>query len=397
MRTWASKTQTISVFPDIASNPDDLTTRLKTEALRLGFDQIGVAPAVAPPGYPHYLDWLRQGHAAGMAYLERQAAARSHPENLLEGVRSVIVAGFVYGRQTESEVGPTQGKVARYARGSDYHTLLWQRLEQLLAWLQTERPGTTGRALADTAPLLERDFARLAGLGWIGKNTMLIDRRVGSYTVLGALLTDAELQPDEPFTTDHCGTCTRCLDACPTGAFVGPYQLDSRRCVSFWNIEHRGPIAADFADQLHGWVFGCDICQEVCPWNRKAPAGREPELEPRSEWINPDLIEWLSMDDVTLTRRLKGTALLRAKRSGLLRNAALILGEREVVAAVHALIARLQDSDPTVRAACAWALGRIATVEAITALRAAQSDLDSAVRDAIDHALRHALAPQETR
>src|SRR5262249_47005503 len=156
------------------------------------------------------------------------------------------------------------------------------------SWLQTERPGTTGRAVSDTAPLLERDFARLAGIGWIGKNTMLIDRSLGSYTVLGALVTDAELQPDLPFEADHCGTCTRCLDACPTNAFAGPYELDARRCISYWNIEHRGPIDDAFADQLHNWVFGCDICQEVCPWNRKAPDGREPELVPSSDRVNPD-------------------------------------------------------------------------------------------------------------
>ena len=176
--------------------------------------------------------------------------------------------------------------------------------------------------MADTAPLLERDFARLAGLGWIGKNTMLIDRRLGSFTLLGALLVDIELASDEPHRGGHCGTCTRCLDACPTDAFAGPYQLDARRCISYWTIEHRGPIADEFADQLDGWVFGCDVCQDVCPWNRKAPAGREPDLEPRPEWTDPDLIEWLGCDPAAFARSLKGTALSRAKRSGLLRNAA---------------------------------------------------------------------------
>jgi epoxyqueuosine reductase len=390
MKTWASKTRSPSACPESTSSAGDLTDRLKAEARRLGFDQVGVAAAVAPPGYPHFLEWLRKGHAAGMAYLERQAQARSHPDNLLEGVRSVIVAGFVYGSREETAAGPTQGKVARYARGGDYHTLLWRRLEALLAWLEAERPGTKGRAVADTAPLLERDFARLAGMGWIGKNTMLIDRSLGSYTVLGALLTDAELRPDAPFEADHCGTCTRCLDACPTSAFVGPYELDARRCISYWNIEHRGPIPDAAAGQLHGWVFGCDVCQEVCPWNRKAPAGHEPDLEEKPQWTNPDLVEWLSADDRALSSWLKGTALARAKRSGLLRNAALILGERGVVAAVPALAARLCDRDSTVRAACALALGKIATAESVQALHAARNDPDAIVRDAVERALLEA-------
>jgi epoxyqueuosine reductase len=364
-----------------------LAARLKAEALRLGFDQVGVAPAVAPPGYPRYLEWLSKGHAAGMAYLERQAAARAHPGQLLEGVRSVVMASFVYGKRSPEPADRSSAKVARYARGADYHKVLWRRLEALLAWLKAERPGTRGRVVADTAPLLERDFAGLAGLGWIGKNTMLIHPRLGSYTLFGALLTDLDLTPDPPFEANHCGTCTRCLDACPTGAFVGPNELDARRCISFWNIEHRGPIPEEYADKLDGWVFGCDICQEVCPWNRKAPDAREPALEPRPEWVEPDLVAWLAADDAVLCKLMRGTALSRAKRSGLLRNAALILGERGAVSAVGALIRRLSDPDPVVRGAAAWALGRIGNPEAVRGLEDARSDADPAVRSAIERAL----------
>jgi epoxyqueuosine reductase len=372
---------------DPSAHASDLTDRLKAEGLRLGFDQIGVAPAVAPPGYPHYLEWLAKGRAAGMAYLERQAAARAHPEALMEGARSVVVGSFVYGARGTAGGGPSQGKVARYARGADYHQVLWRRLESLLAWLQVELPGTRGRAVADTAPLLERDFARLAGLGWIGKNTMLIHPRLGSYTVFGALLTDADLRPDQPFEANHCGTCTRCLDACPTDAFAGPYELDSRGCISYWTIEHKGPIPEPYTRALDGWVFGCDICQEVCPWNRKAPDGQEPALAPRPEWSQPDLIGWLLADDADLRKRLKGTALSRAKRSGLLRNAALILGERAERKAVPALVARLRDADPVVRGAAAWALGRIATPQAAEALQRARGDADPDVRAVIERAL----------
>jgi epoxyqueuosine reductase len=375
----------------------ELTLALKAEALRLGFDRVGVAPAVAPPGYDRYLDWLKSGNAAGMDYLERHREARSHPDRLLDGVRSVVMASVVYGQRAASPELPRQGKVARYARGLDYHRVLWDKLGALLAWLQGRCPGVRGRAVVDTAPLLERDFSRLAGLGWIGKNTMLIDRRLGSFTFLGALLVDLDLVPDTPFAADHCGTCTRCLEACPTDAFAGPYELDARRCISYWTIEHRGPIPGEFADRLDGWVFGCDVCQDVCPWNRKAPDGRMPEFDGRPEWTNPDLVAWLSRPRQECTDALKGTALARAKRVGLLRNAALALGSRRVVEAVPALRSRLSDveEDPVVRSAAAWALGRIGTERAKEALLRSLDTADPTVRQAIAAALEATLC--ETR
>lgn len=342
----------------------ELTRELKAEAVRLGFDRVGIAPAVGAPNYWRYQAWLEAGHAAGMAYLEGRAALREHPGKLLEGVRSVVMVSLVYGRPVSSTPGPTEAKVARYAQGADYHEVLWRKLGALLDWLRARRPEVQGRALADTAPLLERDFARLAGLGWIGKNSMLIDRKLGSFTVLGSLLVDVDLEADEPHAPSHCGTCTRCLDACPTDAFAAPYQLDARRCISYWTIEHRGPIDESFADRLDGWVFGCDVCQDVCPWNRKAPPGRSPELEPMPGLTTPDLIDWLDRDPAEFSRVLKPTALARAKRAGLLRNAALILGTRQSVEAIPALGRRLADADPTVRDAAAWALRRIGTREA---------------------------------
>lgn len=367
--------------------PDELTDRLKAEARRLGFDLVGVAPAVVPPGYGRYLEWLEEGRAAGMEYLHKRAEARGHPGHVLEGARSVVVVGMIYGHREVEEPGPTQGKVARYARGSDYHEVLWRRLGTLLDWLKAERPGIVGRAVCDTAPLLERDFARLAGLGWIGKNTCLIDRKAGSFTVLGSVLVDAELAYDAPREVNHCGTCTRCLDACPTDAFDGPYRLDARRCISYWTIEHKGAIPDQVAATLGDWAFGCDICQDVCPWNRKAPAGREPELEARPEWTNPDLIGWLDRDPAEFARALKGTALARSKRSGLVRNAALVLGGRGVSEAVPSLIGRLGDADPVVRGASAWALGRIGSASAVPALMAAREDPDPIARAAIGRAL----------
>ncbi len=238
--------------------------------------------------------------------MQRHAEIRRHPDALLQGVRSVVMVSLVYGEPVQEPTGPERGKVARYARGSDYHRVLWDKLEELLAWLRQDRPEVQGRVVADTAPLMERDFARLAGLGWIGKNTMLINRSLGSFTFLGGLLVDCELVPDKPHLADHCGTCTRCLDACPTDAFVSAYQLDARRCISYWTIEHKGPIAEEYADQLDGWVFGCDVCQDVCPWNRKAPTGRLEQLQARPEWSNPDLIAWLDRDEICLANGAQG-------------------------------------------------------------------------------------------
>jgi epoxyqueuosine reductase len=301
------------------------------------------------------------------------------------------MVSLVYG-SAEPEKIPTssiQGKVARYARGGDYHTLLWRKLEELLGLMRALSPGINGRAVADTAPLLERDFARLAGLGWIGKNTMLIDRKLGSFTFLGALLVDAELEYDAPHDADHCGSCTLCLDLCPTQAFTGPYQLDAARCISYWTIEHRGMLSDQSASELGGWVFGCDVCQDVCPWNRKAPEGRHAELGARPEWTEPNLLEWLSRDKTEWKALLKGTALKRAKRSGLVRNAALVLGGRRLPEAAEALEGRLDDpeEEPVVRASAAWALGQIATEPAQEALLRHCDDHEPVVKDAVSRAL----------
>jgi epoxyqueuosine reductase len=249
--------------------------------------------------------------------------------------------------------------VARYARGADYHDVLRERLKRLLAWLQAERPGCRGRAVVDTAPLLERDYARRAGLGWFGKNTMLLNRRQGSYFFLGALLSDVELTPDAAHETSHCGTCTACLDACPTDAFPAPGVLDARRCVSYLTIELRGSVPEELREGLGDWVFGCDVCQEVCPWNRKAPPGAEPALAPRPDLEALDPEEVLGLTEDEFRRRFAGTALTRPRRAGLLRNAALVLGNTGGPEALPALRRALADPEPLVREAAAWAVGRI--------------------------------------
>jgi epoxyqueuosine reductase len=374
-----------------------LSARLKAEAIRLGFDDVGVAPAVSPPGYPDFVRWLAAGRQADMGYMERHAEARAHPNSILDGARSVVVASVVYadGKPPATHAGPTQGKIARYARGADYHGVLRFKLESLLGWLRAECPGASGRAVVDTAPLLERDFARLAGLGWIGKNTMLISRRLGSFTFLGALVVDIELGYDKPHEANHCGTCTRCLDACPTEAFVGPYQLDSRRCISYWTIEHRGMMPEEPASHLEGWVFGCDICQDVCPWNRKAPAGRVAEFEIKAEWAEPDLFHWLARDAKEWTTILRDSALKRSRRSGLVRNAALLLGSARVAEAVAPLAALLDDpgEQSVVRASAAWALGQIGGAIAAAILDRYRQDPDGLVKSAVMRALERAALP----
>jgi epoxyqueuosine reductase len=211
----------------------------------------------------------------------------------------------------------------------------------------------------DSAPLLERDFARRAGLGWFGKNTMLLNKRLGSYFFIGALLLDLQLEPDPAHDTSHCGTCSACLDACPTQAFTAPGRLDARRCISYLTIELRGPIPEELREPMGDWLFGCDICQEVCPWNRKAPAGNEPAFQPRPDLESVDPVELLSLTEQEFRRRFRGTALMRTKRRGLLRNAAIVLGNQGDAAALPALQNVLGDPEPLVREAAEWAIRRI--------------------------------------
>jgi epoxyqueuosine reductase len=338
-----------------------LEPRLKRQAHALGFDLVGVAPAGPADGFDRLRDWLARGYAGDMDYMHRHGDARRHPESVLPEVRSVVMAGMNYKPAEGPEPSPLgpRGKVARYARGADYHDVLRGRLNRMLAWLQAERPGCRGRGVVDTAPLLERDFARRAGLGWFGKNTMLLNKRLGSYFFLGALLVDVELQPDEPFSANHCGTCTACLDACPTAAFVGPGVLDARRCISYLTIELKGLVARELRGGVGDWAFGCDVCQEVCPWNRKAPAATDAELRARPELESLDPVELLGLTEEEFRRRFRGTALFRTKRRGLLRNAALVLGNAGDARALPALRRATGDAEPVVREAAAWAIAEI--------------------------------------
>ena len=334
-----------------------LIAALRMEAVRLGFSRVGIAPAVPPPHHEAFQGWLAAGRAGVMQeWLARHEPLRRDPANLLPDARSVIVLATNYPADPPAAAAPGRGRVARYARGDDYHDLLRARANALAAWLEARVPGCRTRGVVDSAPLAERDYGLLAGLGWIGKNTMLIDPRQGSYFFLTVILTDLDLPVDVPLEVDHCGTCTACLDACPTAAFVEPRVLDASRCISTLTIEDRGPVPPSLRAGLGDWVFGCDVCQEVCPWNRHAPGSTEPAFQPRGGEPALDLAELLQLTEVAFRRRFKGSPLLRAKRHGLARAAAIALGNRPDPTAFPALVAALADAEPVVREAAAWAL-----------------------------------------
>ncbi|MEO2015788.1 MAG: tRNA epoxyqueuosine(34) reductase QueG [Fuerstiella sp.] len=338
----------------------EVTESLKHNASRLGFQHLGIAPAVSPPGYHPLLEWIANGHAADMDWIARRKDAYRHPDGVLPNTRSVIVAAMNYHNQSPQ---PETARIARYAWGSeDYHTLLRRRLKELAMLLQTTWPAERTRVVVDTAPLLERDFARLAGIGWIGKNTMLISRNIGSWFFLGAILTTAELTYDQPFEGDYCGTCTKCLQACPTDAFPEPGVLDANRCISYLTIERRDKSIADgLKSGMGDWLFGCDICQEVCPWNRFAPNNSDAAFQPREDLIAPDLLQLLSMDDDVFQRQFSGTPLERTGRDVIVRNAAIVAGNQRCAEAIPQLTRLLDDASDLVREASGWAIEQIST------------------------------------
>jgi epoxyqueuosine reductase len=334
-----------------------LREAIKARALELGFDRVAIGPA-GPPEHGEAFDrWLAAGYAGQMSYLARGRDARLDPSRLLPGCRSVIAVALQYAPAGDDGDDGDARPVARYARGRDYHTVMRPRLHRLRDFV-TEAAGrcVRSRASLDTSAVLERDLAASAGLGWIGKNANLIVPSLGSYFFIGLVLTTAVLDADERV-PDRCGTCTACLDACPTRAFAAPYVLDARRCISYLTIEHRGPIDEELRGHLDGWVFGCDVCQDVCPWNRKAPASREPAFAAPSAIA--DVASVLGLDADAFRERFRGTAIRRAGRPGLLRNAALVLGSTGRASAETPLRAAAADQDPVVRDAAQWALARL--------------------------------------
>jgi epoxyqueuosine reductase len=336
-----------------------LTAAVKAHARDLGFDRVAIGPATSPPHGAAFERWLDAGYAGTMDYLARGRQPRLDPRRLLPDARSVVAVALNYAPPREDE---SWRPVASYARGRDYHDIMRPRLQRLGEGLR-ELAGTDvrWRACVDTSAVLERDLAAAAGLGWIGKNTNLLHPDLGSFFFIGILFTTAVLEADGPL-PDRCGTCTACLDACPTRAFVAPYVLDARRCISYLTIEHRGRIDEALRAGLGEWVFGCDVCQTVCPWNRKAPATTETALAPDAPL---DLLEeLLALDEPAFRARFRASAVSRAKRQGLQRNVAIALGNRGDPGALPALTRARDDADPVVREAAGWAIERIRAAEA---------------------------------
>ena len=312
---------------------------------------------------------------------------------MLEGVRSLVVLAMPYAAAASGGSERGRGRIARYAwTGDDYHDVIHPKLKRLGRVITEAMPTAKFRGVVDTAPLLEREIANLAGLGWQGKNTLLLNQRFGSYFFLACLLTDVELPVSKPQQSAHCGTCTACLDACPTKAFPAPGVLDATRCISYLTIEHPGPIATELREPIGDWLFGCDVCQEVCPWNRKPSrlhADQDSDLE------SLELSSLFDLDDDAFRARFRKTPLWRTKRRGVLRNAAIVLGNQMDEAAVGALRIGLCDSESMVRGAAAWALGTIARHDSIVALQQRlELEPDSDVQDEIRSALN--ARPQQT-
>lgn len=334
--------------------PAALESRLKAQAFGLGFDLAGVVTLGPADTTAQFDAWLDRGFSGEMRYLTGEGARLRRDSRRPEpGMRSGLVVALNYGGRQPS------GPVARYARGMDYHAVMRGKLQELGAWLVAFAGASARtRAYVDTGPVLERDLARRAGIGWFGKNTNLINPRLGSFFFIGALFTDVELKPDPPFEADRCGSCTRCLDACPTSAFVAPRILDATRCISYLTIELKGAIPLDLRSAMGELLYGCDICQEVCPWNiRFSRDSAEPAMKPRPETLAPDAAELLRLDQPAWKARFGTSAMQRAKRRGLARNAAVVLGNRRDPAAIPALEAAVRhDPDPVVREHAAWAL-----------------------------------------
>jgi epoxyqueuosine reductase len=308
------------------------STDVKARARELGFDLCGIAPAADHPELTFYREWLARGYAGEMAYLHRTADGRADVRHVLPSARTVIVTGTLYNtdRPYSTECAdPGRAQIARYAWGDDYHEVIGARLESLLTWMRERSPEPfEARAYVDTGPVQERVYAQHAGIGWIGKNTCVINPEIGSWIFLAAIICSLPLEIDAP-STDQCGTCSLCIEACPTQAIVAPGVLDSTRCVSYLTIELKGDIPPEHHAGIGSHVYGCDICQEVCPWNATAPRSTDPAWQPRSAWDRVDLRTLARRTDEELTAALRGSPMKRTKARGLRRNVAVALSNTD--------------------------------------------------------------------
>ena len=378
-----------------AAAPASPARLIKERALALGFEAAGIAGVAPLEARAHYEAWLAAGRHGTMSWLAtpRSRERRADPARILPRIASVVCVALCHEPASDAARARRLGRIARYAAGEDYHRLMREKLGALQDYIEGDAlPGSRALWYSDTGAILERGFAERAGIGWAGKHGGVLSRQLGSWFLLGEVLVDRALDPD-PTASGHCGTCVRCIEACPTRAIVGPGEVDARRCISYLTIELRGPIPLDLRPLIGDWIFGCDICQEVCPWNRFAPAAREARLHARAleGWT---LERFLSLDEPGFANLFEHSPVRRARRSGFLRNVCVALGNRRDAAAVPALLRALAgDPDPLVRSHAAWALGEIGaalgaegaacSVDDIAAAlgRGRGSDASGAVRD----------------
>ncbi|MGJ3262366.1 MAG: tRNA epoxyqueuosine(34) reductase QueG [Salinarimonas sp.] len=356
-------------------SPERLRHELTQRAHALGFDAVAVTPPDAVPDLgPRLAAWLEAGHHGTMGWMETTAARRAAPRALWPEVRSIVMLGMNYGPDEdplEAVRRRTHAAISVYAQGRDYHDVIKGRLKELAGVLAT-RAGADVKVFVDTAPVMEKPLAEAAGLGWQGKHTVLVSRALGNWLFLGAIFTTAELPADEP-ERDHCGSCRRCLDACPTNAFPAPYVLDSRRCISYLTIEHAGPIAEDLRAGIGNRVYGCDDCLAVCPWNKFAHAAREQKLAARRDLAALPLADLARLDDAAFRALFSGTPIKRTGRDRFVRNVLIAIGNSGEPALAEVAHERLDDAAPLVRGMAVWALHRLLSPTAFAALRATRA------------------------
>ena len=374
---------------------EPIEKRIKTAAQKLGFSLVGITTPVRPHTFDTFRRWIEEGRHGKMGYLasERNLERRADPRKILPECKSIIVTGTPYLPEgCYNPSGKAEVRIASYALGDDYHDVIPPRLAKLVSFIERALDKSVkSRIYTDTGPILERDIGQQAGLGWIGKNTCLINPHQGSYFLLGEILLDVKLEPDEAFEIDRCGSCTRCLEACPTQCILPDRTIDARRCISYLTIEEKGYIDPDLRAGISDWLFGCDICQQVCPWNiRFAQSTPDAEFQRREFLRNVDLRRFLELKPGSWLQGLRGSPLERPRRKGLVRNAAVVAGNiatENYFKQLSDLL--LSDPEPVVRAHAAWALGQLSLPEARAALREAQQlekdpDVLQEIADAID-------------
>lgn len=367
---------------------NDLVEQIREAALSEGFAAMGIAPAVTSEGFHHLVHWIEAGYAGSMDYLERRLDAYRHPDGVLEGTKSIVVLAMNYDAANrslapsgEASEGLAFGKTARYTwSGIDYHDVIHPKLKRIVRLIREQIPKANARGIVDTAPLMEREVAVLAGLGWRGKNTLLLNKQLGSYFFLACILVDIELPIDQPHESSHCGTCTACLDACPTDAFPSPGVLDASKCISYLTIENSNLPELSLRVGIGEWAFGCDVCQEVCPWNRRpsrlqnGPDGlrghRESAISSNDQdgWL--ELTSLFSMSEEQFRSRFRQTPFWRTRRRGMLRNAIVVLGNQKRRDTIELLFATMDDPDPELRAIAAWGIRQMQDQAALDRLRA---------------------------